>query len=1033
MKERQGTIMINGFDNPSNQFRPIPFWSWNDKLEKEELEQQIAEMKEAGVGGYFMHARSGLKTPYLKEEWFESIRTGIEAGKKYGLNAWVYDEEGWPSGFAGGLVPAMSEDYHSKFMTMDEYPSIEEYRTRNENHINRDTKKTEVIALYAYEQKKKIFRRIENDSTIKLAASEVILAVRKHSNEFYVDTLNKRAIEAFLQVTHEEYYKRFGDSFGKDMHGFFTDEPRLACNHFGELAWSDDLPGTFKERHAYDIVEFLPALYRDTEGCEKYRYDFWETVSYMFSVNYMKTIYDWCEEHECKATGHIMMEESIFSQMTSTAGVMPFYEYLHIPGIDWLRRMISSPVIGKQVGSVACQLGKKQVLTESFALCGWNVSFEELKWIAEWQFVNGVNQICQHLQAYTIKGSRKRDYPPSLFTQQTWWKEYHNFNDYLGRLCVALSEGDQTADVLLLHPMRSGFVCYDGTRTDAIRTLDSQFEELSGLLSGLHISYHFGDETIIGKYGSIAEDKFVVGRISYKTVILPHMYAIDAKTLELLKIFMKQGGTVISMGELPHFTNGDNDLLKKLCKQIRTLSADELRSYLLDRKLITFSIAQNGKEISDITYLQRESEDCSIYFCVNHNQKRSFQAKVTVIGKQGKILKLKAEDGSEEYLTCQMEDGNTVIYLNFEPMQSYLLQLIPEDEVKYTQPALETVTVPLQNDWKLEEMDLNSLTLDYCDYRIDDGEWQGKAPVIKLQNLLLELKKPCKVELSFPFEVSANLANNREFYAVIEDAGLYHMSVNGKELPYEEQGWWKDKKFKKVSIKPYLKMGRNEIILQTDFRQPQKVYDVLFGDNVYETEKNKITYDIEIESIYLLGDFGVVSKSPFTKIERNAMVTNGGFEIVDAPTILPGNDFTGNGLLFFAGSLAVSQPLTVTKQEGKQYLLDLGKQNAPLVKVYVNNVFVKTSLWAPYTADITQVLKDGENIIKLQLFASNRNLLGPHHHIDGECYNVGPESFTGKWSWVERKSEADATEITDRNKNYWTDTYSFVNFGIFKD
>lgn len=101
-----------------------------------------------------------------------------------------------------------------------------------------------------------------------------------------------------------------------------------------------------------------------------------------------------------------------------------------------------------------------------------------------------------------------------------------------------------------------------------------------------------------------------------------------------------------------------------------------------------------------------------------------------------------------------------------------------------------------------------------------------------------------------------------------------------------------------------------------------------------------------------------------------------------------------------------------------------------MIKVYVNDTLVKHSLWAPYTADITDCVKDGMNRIRLQIFASNRNLLGPHHHIDGECYNVGPESFTGKWSWVERKSEADATEIFDRNKSYWTDSYSFVEFGL---
>ena len=1022
--------MIKEFENPSNCYRPIPFWSWNDELEPEELRYQIGEMKEAGLGGYFMHARSGLKTPYLSEEWFASIKAGIEAGKEFGMDAWTYDEEGWPSGFAGGLVPAMSPDYHAKFMTLEEYQEASE--------VDQD----KMIALYTYQKDKGIYHRVPKGSPLSLASGEVLLAIRRHTNEFYVDTLNKRAIEAFLQVTHEEYYKRFGEEFGTAMHGFFTDEPRLACNHFGELAWSNDLPEHFIKLHSYDILEHLPALFYDTVDNEKYRYDFWATVSDMFAQNYMRTIYDWCEAHNCKSTGHIMMEESIFSQMTSTAGVMPFYEYLHIPGIDWLRRMISSPVIGKQVGSVACQLGKKQVLTESFALCGWDVSFEELKWIAEWQFVNGVNQICQHLQAYTIKGSRKRDYPPSLFTQQTWWKEYRKFNDYLGRLCAALSEGDQTADVLLLHPMRSGFVSYDGTRTEAIRTLDQKFEELSALLSGLHISYHYGDETIIGKYGNVDPSGFVVGRISYKTVILPYMYAINRVTLKLLLEFKRQGGTIISMGQLPGYTNSDKELLQQLKEQVTSLSEAELRDYLMEKQLITLSITQNEDEIRDITYLQREAEGGSIYFMVNHNQEKAFAATVTITRRVGKVIRLKAEDGTREELSVRRNQNSTSLDLYFEPMQSYLL--IAEDPVKdyvetksneqgcltVASAEAENIRIPAPSHWKIDHMDLNSMTLDYCRYRIEDGEWQGPIPVIKLQNILLDLRKPCNVELAFDFHVSADLSKNREFYVIIEDAQSYQISVNDSKLNYTEEGWWKDKKFKKVTIKPYLRSGENTILLSTRFSQPQKVYDVLYGENVYETEKNKITYDIEIESIYLLGDFGVVSETGFEQRERKALVTAGGFDIVDAPIALNNNRFTTGGLLFFAGSLNISQTFTVPERGRKRVLLDLGRQNAPLIQIYVNGIHVKDSLWAPYTVDITDALKDGENLLELKLFASNRNLFGPHHHIDGECYNVGPESFTGKWSWVERKSEADATEIIDRNKNYWTDSYCFVEFGL---
>lgn len=1014
------------FLNPPNQFRPIPFWSWNDELDKEELAYQIKELKKGGNGGFFMHARSGLKTSYLSDKWFDAIKTGIDTAKKEGMNAWIYDEEGWPSGFAGGIVPEQSKDFHAKFITIQKVDHASEIEKEN------------LLFCYRYHSVSKELEKIEKVAFREGNEEESLFVIYKHTNPYYIDTLNKRAIEAFLTCTHEAYYERFKESFGNVMHGFFTDEPRLTCNNFGDIAWSDDLPDTFLKRYGYDITLHLPMLFYEIGDFEKIRYDFWETVSTMFAENYMKTIYDWCDAHKCKVTGHIMMEESIFSQMTSTAGVMPFYEYMHVPGIDWLRRKIDSPVIGKQVGSVACQLGKKQILTESYALCGWNVSFEELKWIAEWQFVNGVNQICQHLMAYTIKGVRKRDYPPSHFTQQTWWREADRFNDYLGRLCVALSEGDQTADVLMLHPMRSGYLAFDGTRTKEIRTLDEEFIKASESLSGSHISYHYGDETIIKKYGSVSNGLFQVGCICYKTVILPCMYAIDEVTLKLLLQFKKQGGIILSLGELPHFTNGDASLLLELEKCVLKVEYEQVRKVLEKENRITLSILEKGKEVDSISYLQRKTKEGEIFFLVNHNQEETFETQVHFAGKTGKILHMIPENGDMKPLEAKMSQGNMVISLRFEPMQSYLLALYPgKKEEMNLEAASQKEEMQIQrvnpaSKWRVRDISLNSYTLDRCQYRLDNQDWQPAIPTIQLQNLLLEMKRPVEVEMKYEFLVDMNLDANKEFYLVVEDVKHYDIRVNGitRNQKEEENAWWKDKSFHKVDIKSCVKNSLNEIVLKTKFRQPQKVYDVLFGDNVYETEKNKITYDIELESIYLLGDFGVISKAPYETLDRKAIRTAGSFEVVDEPKEFDSDDFTTQGLLFFAGELSVTQTLQIKKEKGKRIFLEFGKQNAPMMNLYVNGVFVKNSLWAPYQVDITHVAAEGENELMIQLYASNRNLLGPHHHINGECYNVGPESFTGKWSWVERESESDATDIADRTKSYWNPDYCFVEFGL---
>ena len=95
-------------------WRPAPFWSWNDDLDQKELARQIREMADKGWGGFFMHSRVGLVTGYLSPQWMDLVRACVEEAKATGTEAWLYDEDKWPSGFAGGMVPEADRAYCSR-------------------------------------------------------------------------------------------------------------------------------------------------------------------------------------------------------------------------------------------------------------------------------------------------------------------------------------------------------------------------------------------------------------------------------------------------------------------------------------------------------------------------------------------------------------------------------------------------------------------------------------------------------------------------------------------------------------------------------------------------------------------------------------------------------------------------------------------------------------------------------------------------------------------------------------------------------
>ena len=200
------------YENPPKEFRAVPFWSWNDRLEPELIRYQIGQMDEAGLGGYFMHARTGLATGYMGEDWMKAIETGIDEGKKHGMSAWGYDEEGYPSGYAGGAVQAAGEKYWMKWIECSR-PEGYEYTEG-------------VLAVFTEEDGK--FVRQPTDSVIPAEKKPVVISGK--TSPAYIDPINPESIALFIKLTHEKYYERFGDEFGKTLPGFFTDEPQFGLD-----------------------------------------------------------------------------------------------------------------------------------------------------------------------------------------------------------------------------------------------------------------------------------------------------------------------------------------------------------------------------------------------------------------------------------------------------------------------------------------------------------------------------------------------------------------------------------------------------------------------------------------------------------------------------------------------------------------------------------------------------------------------------------------------------------------------------------
>jgi len=190
----------------------------------------------------------------------------------------------------------------------------------------------------------------------------------------------------------------------------------------------------------------------------------------------------------------------------------------------------------------------------------------------------------------------------------------------------------------------------------------------------------------------------------------------------------------------------------------------------------------------------------------------------------------------------------------------------------------------------------------------------------------------------------------------------------------------------------------------------------------FESIKNKLTYDMEIEAVYLKGNFGVFTDNGFENLERNAVKTQGGFYLDKAPVTVNDGALETQGYPFFAGSITLCKKVVLSGEEAKNAVINFEKLPSIITDIYVNGIDAGKIMWKPYSIDISEFAREGENEIKITLTGSLRNLLGPFHLKEGETYTALPFYFfhkTNVWGWE------------DGINHKWTDDYSFVQNGVF--
>ncbi len=1007
-KNRAPSLSDDLFRNPTSEYRGAPFWAWNDLLEKDELARQIDVFRGMGLGGFHMHVRTGLKNRYLSDAYMALVRACVDKAKQNGMLAWLYDEDRWASGAAGGLVTKELR-----------YRARAVYFTNDAQDAMTLGAGDRLIACYDValhgDGSLAAYRRIGKDDAAAGMKWFAVLRLSTPSTWFngqtYLDTLNKAAVERFVEVTHERYQAVVGDEFGETIPAIFTDEPQFTSkttlktavpqgNVWVRLPWTDRVPDLYEKQYGEDLLDKLPELVwelpQGRASVTRYRYH--DFITELFASSFADTVGQWCDRNGIALTGHMMEEPSLRSQTAIIGEAMRSYRSFGIPGIDLLCNYHEFTT-AKQAQSAARQFGREGVLSELYGVTSWDADFRLYKHQGDWQAALGITVRVPHLSWYSMQGEAKRDYPASISYQSAWHTQWHLLEDHFARVNTALTRGRAKVKVAVVHPIESFWLHWGpNDKTAGIRAdLDDRFRNLTDwLVQGL-IDFDFISEALLPGLCPAGGAPLRVGEMQYDTVIVPGCETLRSSTLERLEAFAAAGGRLLFLGEAPTLADAEpsarGKALFQKSERVPFARAAVLSALECDRFLTART--PDGRLADGLLHQLRADTDGDWLFLAhtgepaNKDLPRRQELELTVKGDFAPVL-YDTATGEIRPLGADYADGCTVIRTALWDYDSLLLKLVPGRAARPAEAVprrRKTAAVIAQPSfWSIGEE--NVLLLDTAEYALDGGAFAPADNILRLDDRLRDtlglprrgghVAQPYTLEdvppthtITLRCRIQSEIEVTGAFLA-LEDAEVSAITLNGVSVDNKPQGRFVDIAIKKVPLPP-LHPGENVLTVT----QP-------FGERTNP------------EAMYLLGGFGV------KVVGAKAVVTA-------LPQQLAFGDLTTQGLPFYGGTVRYGFR---AKARNGALTVHASCYRGGLIKVYCDGTDVGAIIYPPYDLTITG-LADGEHEIVLELYLHRYNTFGPLHLVDEKRLWHGPDAWR--------------TEGDD-----WSDAYVLRRTGILK-
>lgn len=532
---------INKFISPDVSFAPVYIWVWNDLCTREIIDNQLAEMQNLGIRAFYILPEpkefrpnsmpTNLYPEYLSDEYFELCAYAFEQAEKLGMNCWIYDEGGWPSGGACGKVMKDHPEFGKQILKVYEhkFSAGEKYRKINSDTVAAFVNDYNMISEgYAF-----------NEDTV------VTEYVAEKENGSYPDLLNKKATEYFIEITHKKY------PLNGNVTAVFTDEPKAPAD-----AFNNELVQKYEETFGESILPHLPLIMNRAAITEENVHilrRWYNLCSLMFCENFLLPCKKWANENGLEFTGHLDKDHHPlgFINGGNNFNLLRALRCLDIPGIDVIwRQLYPDNQISKKddmngyngffpryASSAAAHNGSIFSMAEVFGVAGAAVSYDIMRFTVGYLAVRGINIYNLFNVPLGRKDALLAQELPVFTENQPYYKHLNIFNRYMERLSYISSLGKRVCKTALYYPVSD----IQG-RLNA-ESLAKSFDELGRALEGKTVDFDIIDDDVI-QSAKINNGCITIGNAEYQNIIIPKGSFLPQETQSVLKEFILSGGKV---------------------------------------------------------------------------------------------------------------------------------------------------------------------------------------------------------------------------------------------------------------------------------------------------------------------------------------------------------------------------------------------------------------------------------------------------------------------------------------------------------